>query len=51
MGMVSGCYPLDPFYEARPEAARIRHVRVTANVNLAGLFATSKVLTLCTRKA
>ena len=28
MGMVSGCYPLDPFYEARPEAERIRNVRV-----------------------
>jgi 2,4-dienoyl-CoA reductase-like NADH-dependent reductase (Old Yellow Enzyme family) len=28
MGMVSGCYPLDKFYEARPEAARIRTVRV-----------------------
>jgi hypothetical protein len=23
MGMVSGCYPLDPFYEARPEAEQI----------------------------
>ena len=30
MGMVSGCYPLDPFYEARPEAARLRTVRVTS---------------------
>jgi len=30
MGMVSGCYPLDQFYEARPEAARIRTVRVTS---------------------
>lgn len=28
MGMVSGCYPLDPFYEARPEAETIRSVRV-----------------------
>lgn len=28
MGMVSGCYPLDPFYEARPEAEQIRNVRV-----------------------
>jgi 2,4-dienoyl-CoA reductase-like NADH-dependent reductase (Old Yellow Enzyme family) len=28
MGMVSGCYPLDPFYESRPEAERIRNVRV-----------------------
>lgn len=30
MGMVSGCYPLDPFYEARPEAEHIRKVRVTS---------------------
>jgi 2,4-dienoyl-CoA reductase-like NADH-dependent reductase (Old Yellow Enzyme family) len=30
MGMVSGCYPLDPFYEARPEAERIRTVRVAS---------------------
>jgi 2,4-dienoyl-CoA reductase-like NADH-dependent reductase (Old Yellow Enzyme family) len=28
MGMVSGCYPLDKFYEARPEADEIRSVRV-----------------------
>ena len=32
MGMVSGCYPLDEFYEARPEAERIRNVRVTSRV-------------------
>ena len=30
MGMVSGCYPLDEFYEARPDAGRIRTVRVEA---------------------
>jgi 2,4-dienoyl-CoA reductase-like NADH-dependent reductase (Old Yellow Enzyme family) len=30
MGMVSGCFPLDKFYEARPEAERIRTVRVQA---------------------
>jgi 2,4-dienoyl-CoA reductase-like NADH-dependent reductase (Old Yellow Enzyme family) len=30
MGMVSGCYPLDAFYEARPESERIRAVRVQA---------------------
>jgi 2,4-dienoyl-CoA reductase-like NADH-dependent reductase (Old Yellow Enzyme family) len=30
MGMVSGCYPLDPFYEARPEAGQIRKVRVSS---------------------
>jgi NADPH2 dehydrogenase len=29
MGMVSGCFPLDPFYQARPEAEPIRKVRVT----------------------
>jgi len=27
MGLVSGCYPLDPTYAARPEAARILAVR------------------------
>ena len=30
MGLVSGCYPLDPFYAAQPEAARIRSVRTDA---------------------
>jgi 2,4-dienoyl-CoA reductase-like NADH-dependent reductase (Old Yellow Enzyme family) len=30
LGMVSGCYPLDPFYEARPEATEIRQVRVSS---------------------
>jgi 2,4-dienoyl-CoA reductase-like NADH-dependent reductase (Old Yellow Enzyme family) len=30
MGMVSGCYPLDPFYEARAEAEQIRAVRVAS---------------------
>lgn len=28
MGLVSGCYPLDKFYAARPEAIRIRNMRV-----------------------
>jgi 2,4-dienoyl-CoA reductase-like NADH-dependent reductase (Old Yellow Enzyme family) len=32
MGMVSGCYPLDSFYEARPEAEEIRNVRVSSRV-------------------
>ena len=32
MGMVSGCYPLDELYEARPEAERIRTVRVSARI-------------------
>ncbi|MEO7190939.1 MAG: NADH:flavin oxidoreductase [Vicinamibacterales bacterium] len=27
MGFVSGCYPLDPAYEERPEAALVRNVR------------------------
>ena len=27
MGLVSGCYPLDPFYKARPEAAGILAAR------------------------
>jgi len=27
MGLVSGCYPLDPFYAARPDAIRIRDAR------------------------
>ncbi|MGE0142115.1 MAG: NADH:flavin oxidoreductase [Planctomycetota bacterium] len=26
-GMVSGCYPLDPFYRAREEAVRVRELR------------------------
>jgi 2,4-dienoyl-CoA reductase-like NADH-dependent reductase (Old Yellow Enzyme family) len=26
-GMVSGCYPLDPFYASRPEAARVKEVK------------------------
>ena len=25
--MVSGCYPLDPFYKERPEAERVRELR------------------------
>jgi len=31
MGLVSGCYPLDPLYAKRPEAVRIRHVRTHAD--------------------
>ena len=27
LGLVSGCYPLDPFYTARPEAIQVRDVR------------------------
>ena len=26
--MISGCFPLDPFYMARPEAETIKKVRV-----------------------
>jgi len=29
MGLVSGCYPLDKFYAARPEAIEIRNIRRT----------------------
>jgi NADPH2 dehydrogenase len=29
MGLVSGCYPLDPFYAGRPEAVQIRTVRTS----------------------
>ena len=31
MGMISGCFPLDPFYISRPEAAEIKKVRVRDN--------------------
>jgi len=27
MGLPSGCYPLDPFYGARPEAARLKEIK------------------------
>jgi 2,4-dienoyl-CoA reductase-like NADH-dependent reductase (Old Yellow Enzyme family) len=30
LGLVSGCYPLDPFYSARPDAVRIRGLRTHA---------------------
>ena len=33
MGLVSGCYPLDPFYAARPEAEKVRAVRTQLVVN------------------
>jgi len=26
-GMVSGCYPLDPFYKQRPEAAKVKEIK------------------------
>jgi 2,4-dienoyl-CoA reductase-like NADH-dependent reductase (Old Yellow Enzyme family) len=32
MGMVSGCYPLDPFYDARPEAEQIQKARTSSIV-------------------
>jgi 2,4-dienoyl-CoA reductase-like NADH-dependent reductase (Old Yellow Enzyme family) len=35
LGLVSGCYPLDPFYTARPEAIRIRSVRTDTRPQLA----------------
>jgi 2,4-dienoyl-CoA reductase-like NADH-dependent reductase (Old Yellow Enzyme family) len=31
LGLVSGCYPLDPFYTARPEAVTIRDLRTETN--------------------
>jgi hypothetical protein len=30
-GLVSGCYPLDPFYRERPEAAQVKALRPRAN--------------------
>jgi 2,4-dienoyl-CoA reductase-like NADH-dependent reductase (Old Yellow Enzyme family) len=32
MGLVSGCYPLDKFYTARPEAIRVRNAREDARL-------------------
>ena len=29
LGMVSGCFPLDPFYEAHPDGARLRAFKAT----------------------
>jgi hypothetical protein len=31
LGLVSGCYPLDKFYTARPEAIQIRNIRTHVN--------------------
>jgi hypothetical protein len=31
-GMVSGCYPLDPYYKARPEAEAIHAIRRKAGL-------------------
>ncbi len=28
-GMISGCYPLDPFYKARPEAAVVKKIKAS----------------------
>jgi 2,4-dienoyl-CoA reductase-like NADH-dependent reductase (Old Yellow Enzyme family) len=36
MGLVSGCYPLDPFYTGRPDGARIRQVRTEINTEREG---------------
>jgi 2,4-dienoyl-CoA reductase-like NADH-dependent reductase (Old Yellow Enzyme family) len=35
LGLVSGCYPLDKFYTARPEAIRVRSAREDARLNRA----------------
>jgi 2,4-dienoyl-CoA reductase-like NADH-dependent reductase (Old Yellow Enzyme family) len=32
LGLVSGCFPLDKFYAARPEAIEIRHLRTGTHV-------------------
>ncbi|MDE3179847.1 MAG: NADH:flavin oxidoreductase [Acidobacteriota bacterium] len=29
-GLISGCYPLDPFYKARPEAAELKEIKKRA---------------------
>ena len=34
-GMVSGCYPLDPFYKARPERDRVNQIKQEAAERLA----------------
>lgn len=31
LGLVSGCYPLDPFYVSHPEAARLKTLKSTSN--------------------
>jgi NADPH2 dehydrogenase len=31
-GLVSGCYPLDPFYRARPECERMKQMRKAARM-------------------
>jgi len=33
MGLVSGCYPLDPFYAARPDAVKVKSARTDMLVN------------------
>jgi hypothetical protein len=33
MGLVSGCYPLDPFYAATPQAPKILAVRTAKGVD------------------
>jgi len=35
LGMVSGCYPLDKFYSARPEAIRVKNAREDARLKRA----------------
>jgi 2,4-dienoyl-CoA reductase-like NADH-dependent reductase (Old Yellow Enzyme family) len=31
-GMISGCYPLDPFYKARPEASALKTVKASGSL-------------------
>jgi len=33
-GMISGCYPLDPFYKARPEAEKLKAIKLRHNKKL-----------------
>jgi NADPH2 dehydrogenase len=35
-GLPSGCYPLDPFYSARPDAARLREVKAARSRPVGG---------------
>ncbi|MGH9470555.1 MAG: NADH:flavin oxidoreductase [Terriglobia bacterium] len=35
-GMISGCYPLDPFYKSRPEAARVKEIKLKQALQPAG---------------
>lgn len=36
-GLISGCYPLDPYYTARPEARRLQEIKQAARQGAEGL--------------